>query len=90
MKQKYNLRLTITASTLTYYLAGIGLFLFFVGLLWSVSAINPLYSVITAIGYFIIAGTLLAVSRKLERSEAAGNTSKDESSLNVKLNTELS
>ncbi len=66
MKRKYKFRLTIAASALTYYLAGLGLFLFFVGLLWSISAINPLYSVITAIGYFIIAGVLLAVSRNLE------------------------
>lgn len=90
MKRKHKLRLTIAASTLTYYLVGIGLFLFFVGLLWSVSVINPLYSVIAAIGYFMIAGILLGLSNKLEQSEASWEASKDELSLNVKLNTKLS
>ncbi len=71
MKQKHRRHLTIAASTRTYYLVGIGLFLFFVGLLWSVSAINSLYSIIAAIGYFMIAGILLGVSSKLEQSEAA-------------------
>lgn len=81
--------MTIAASTLTYYLVGIGLFLFFVGLLWSVSVINPLYSVIAAIGYFMIAGILLGVSSKLEQSEVIGDASKDGSSLNARLNTKL-
>jgi hypothetical protein len=89
MKRKHKLRLTIVASTLTYYLVGIGLFLFFVGLLWSVSVINPLYSLVAAIGYFVIAGMLLGVSSKLEKSEAEGGA-KDESSLDLKLNTKLS
>ncbi len=90
MKRSHKFGLTIAASTLTYYLAGIGLFLFFVGLLWLVSAINPLYSVITAIGYFIIAGILLAVSRKLEQSEAAGNTWRGKPSLNARFDAKLS
>lgn len=90
MKRKHRLHLTVAASMLTYYLVGIGLFLFFVGLLWSVSVINPLYSMIAAIGYFMIAGMLLGISSKLEQSEAAGDASKDESSLRAKLNTKLS
>ena len=60
--------------------------LFFVGLLWSVSGINPLYTLIAAIGYFMIAGILLGVSSMLEQSEAEGGASKDESSLDVKIN----
>lgn len=89
MKRKHRLSLTVAASTLTYYLVGIGLFLFFVGLLWSVSVINPLYSIIAAIGYFMIAGILLSISSKLERLEG-GDPQKDESSFNVTLNTKLS
>jgi hypothetical protein len=33
--------------------------------------INPLYSIIAAVGYFVIAGILIGVSSKLEQSEAA-------------------
>lgn len=69
MNRSHKLRLTIVASTLTYHLVDIGLFLFFVGLLWSVSMINPLHSTVAAIGYFVIAGVLIGVSSKLERSE---------------------
>ncbi len=69
MKRKHKLPLTVAASALTYYLVGMGLFLFFVGLLWSVSVINPLYSMIASIGYFMIAGILIVVSSKLEQPE---------------------
>lgn len=89
-KRSHKLRLTIAASTLIYCLIGIGLFLFLVRLLWSVNMINPLYSVIAAIGYFLIAGILLGVSSKLEQSEAAGNTLKDKPSLTTRLDAKLS
>jgi hypothetical protein len=75
IKRENKFRLTIAASNLTYYFAGIGLFLFFGGLIWSVSVINPLFSIIAAIGYFVIAGMLFMVGRKLELSEV-GDTMK--------------
>jgi hypothetical protein len=45
------------------YSAGLGLF-FFLGLLWAVSTINPMFSAIKAIGYFIVTGLLFAVGSR--------------------------
>jgi hypothetical protein len=57
-------QLTMTAFRIMTYLSGLGLFFFLIGLLWAVSMINPLFSVITAIGYFIVTGVLFAVGSR--------------------------
>jgi hypothetical protein len=39
---------------MSYFLNSVATLLFFVGLLWAISTINPLYSIITAVGYFVL------------------------------------
>jgi hypothetical protein len=39
---------------MSYFLNSVSTHLFFVGFLWAISTINPLYSIITAIGYFVL------------------------------------
>lgn len=57
-------QLVMTAFRMMTYLSGLGLFFFLIGLLWAVSTINPLFSVITAIGYFIVTGVLFAIGSR--------------------------
>jgi hypothetical protein len=57
-------QLVMIAFRIMTYLSGLGLFFFLIGLLWAVSTINPLFSVITAIGHFIVTGVLFAVGNR--------------------------
>ncbi|MGI0019961.1 MAG: hypothetical protein ACREAY_05785 [Nitrososphaera sp.] len=57
--QKFEL--VIKVLKMSYFLNSIATLLFFVGLLWAISIINPLYSIITAIGYFVLIGAMVAI-----------------------------
>ena len=54
-KRTHEPRLIMTAfRIMIIYLASLGLFFFFIGLLWAVSTINPMFSAITANWIFIV------------------------------------